>query len=281
LANAGLSLAKRILESRGGSLKLDDSVMDEKAIVITLPPDMISGSKDEHFYETDTEKEVCERYSLLLVDDNEVYLEYIRTLLENLGYQVYSAIGAAEALKLLETHIIDVALLDLLMPGYSGLELAKVMRSYHGIKYSPKMPIFALSAMENLKNLDGGVFDEVFDKPFDINKLSGTILSYMEKLESQAIASISNMAGGNSELIAKTRLEAQTSLSVLEIALKSSNIIRIDIKNEAIRLKKLLVLFANHYMTNLASMFIEHYSIDNRKMLLNILARLNMILAKF
>ncbi|GAB1433165.1 hypothetical protein MASR2M29_17900 [Spirochaetota bacterium] len=281
LADAGLLLAKRILESMGGSLKLDDSVMDGKAIVITLPPDIISGSKDAYFYETVTEKEVCERYSLLLVDDNEVYLEYIRTLLENLGYQVYCAIGAAEALKLLETHIIDVALLDILMPGYSGLELAKVMRSYHGIKYSSKMPIFALSGMENLTNLDGGVFDEVFDKPFDINKLSGTILSYMEKLESQAVAAINNMAGGNSELIAKTRLEAQTSLSVLEIALKSSNIIRIDIKNEAIRLKKLLALFANHYMTNLASMFIEHYSIDNRKMLLNILARLNMILAKF
>jgi len=61
---------------------------------------------------------------ILLVDDDEGFLLAARHLLEDAGYDVTPAVGAAEARARLETELPDVILLDVLMPGEDGFTLA-------------------------------------------------------------------------------------------------------------------------------------------------------------
>lgn len=277
---AGLVLAKSILVTIGGEISIESTIGKGTLVTLLLPD---AGAKELETVESannDTECGICDKYSLLLVDDNEVYLEYMQTLLEKTGYQVYCATGAASALEVLENRIIDIILMDIIMPGYSGLELAKVIRSYKGSRYSSKIPIFALSAQEDLNLIESNIFDEVLKKPVDINELSKINLSYINKLEHTAVKALSIVKTENPVFLAKLKKDAENAISTLNIVLDGTNSLKIDIRNEALGLKKLFAKYGIGYMAELISLFIEHYSIENRKMLQNILYRIGSMLAQ-
>jgi len=66
--------------------------------------------------------------SVLCVDDSEDILLICRTILEAGGYQVFTASGGAEALEVLRRHPMDAVVLDNMMPGMTGFELARAIR---------------------------------------------------------------------------------------------------------------------------------------------------------
>lgn len=66
--------------------------------------------------------------SLLLVDDDETLRERLARALERRGYQVRTAASADEALALARAHPPRYAVIDLRMPGRSGLELLRELR---------------------------------------------------------------------------------------------------------------------------------------------------------
>ncbi len=69
--------------------------------------------------------------SILLVDDEEEILRLLRRRLSRHGYQVTTAAGSSLALVQLQEREFDVAILDYMMPGMNGLELAEHCRAHH------------------------------------------------------------------------------------------------------------------------------------------------------
>ncbi len=59
---------------------------------------------------------------ILLVDDNEEFLDSTKDVLENEGYEVATAVSGEEAVQLFGVHNFDVLLMDIKMPGMSGVE---------------------------------------------------------------------------------------------------------------------------------------------------------------
>jgi len=70
----------------------------------------------------------AEKERLLVVDDAKDTLEVLRRNLESQGYQVFTAPGVAEALKILEGTHINLVITDLKMPKVSGLDLIRHVR---------------------------------------------------------------------------------------------------------------------------------------------------------
>ena len=66
---------------------------------------------------------------ILVVDDEETIRLTLATLLQRRGYTVTVATDGAEALALIERQSFDLLLLDLIMPGQSGLEVARHART--------------------------------------------------------------------------------------------------------------------------------------------------------
>jgi CheY-like chemotaxis protein len=62
---------------------------------------------------------------ILLVDDDKLLLEFLAEVLGHAGYETVVASSAAEAIRQIEAREPDLALLDITMPGMSGLELAR------------------------------------------------------------------------------------------------------------------------------------------------------------
>jgi CheY-like chemotaxis protein len=66
---------------------------------------------------------------VLVVDDNAVNLKLTRVLLRGAGYDVQTAADAEEALRLLQTHKPRLILMDVQLPGISGLELTRSLKT--------------------------------------------------------------------------------------------------------------------------------------------------------
>src|SRR5713101_3295844 len=67
--------------------------------------------------------------TILIVDDNLANLKLFRLLLTQEGYAVQLANRAEEALEVLSTSTPDVVLTDIQLPGITGLELTRLIRS--------------------------------------------------------------------------------------------------------------------------------------------------------
>ncbi len=108
-----------------------------------------------------------ERASLLLVDDDESNRDVLSYRLESNGYTVATAADGTEALALIGQRRFDLVLLDILMPGPSGLEVLQTVRKTQGLTDLPIIMATALDRSSDVvQALQQGANDYV-TKPFD------------------------------------------------------------------------------------------------------------------
>jgi AmiR/NasT family two-component response regulator len=72
---------------------------------------------------------------ILLVDDDALLLEFLAEVLGHAGYDTVTAASAAEAIRQIEVREPDLALLDIAMPGMSGLELARHLHEHTTVPF--------------------------------------------------------------------------------------------------------------------------------------------------
>lgn len=117
---------------------------------------------------------------ILVVDDNETNVEIITNILFGQGLQVAVAYDGEYALELAEVLDIDLILLDILLPGMSGLEVAKRLLSSEKNKNTP---ILFLSALNETKDivlgLETGAVDYI-TKPFQEKEILARINTHLK-----------------------------------------------------------------------------------------------------
>ena len=69
--------------------------------------------------------------NILVVDDEKEIADLVEIYLVSDGYKVFKANNAEDGLKIIETQDIQLAILDIMMPGMNGLEMCKVIRENH------------------------------------------------------------------------------------------------------------------------------------------------------
>jgi PAS domain S-box-containing protein len=120
---------------------------------------------------------------VLLVEDNPQVRDFAEGLLLDLGCKVVPAVSAQAALKLLEAEPIDLVLSDVVMPGMSGVELARRMLESH-----PDVPVLLATGYSDEIVKRGSEF-EVLAKPFgaaDLSKAMAATLSSSRRPASAA-----------------------------------------------------------------------------------------------
>lgn len=104
--------------------------------------------------------------SILVVDDMPFNLEVMEGILYREGYQVITASGASEALKIIEERPVDLAILDVMMPGMNGFDLCRKLKSLAGKRFFPVVLVTALNELDDkITGLEAGA-DDFLTKPF-------------------------------------------------------------------------------------------------------------------
>ncbi|MFT9597032.1 response regulator transcription factor [Mesobacillus sp.] len=106
--------------------------------------------------------------AILIVDDDLNILFLVKSQLQAAGHVVYQAQDGTGALKTLNETVIDLAVVDVMMPGMDGYELTKQIREMHDI------PVIMLTAKGQIEDKEQGFLsgtDDYIVKPFDPKEL--------------------------------------------------------------------------------------------------------------
>ncbi len=112
-----------------------------------------------------------ERPSVLIVDDLMSNLELLEAIFRSAGFQVFISQDAASALSQFESGRIDIAVVDVMMPGIDGYELCKRLKSLTEKRFFPVILLTALTDRKSkITGLESGA-DDFISKPFDTTEL--------------------------------------------------------------------------------------------------------------
>jgi two-component system KDP operon response regulator KdpE len=121
--------------------------------------------------------------TILVVDDEPAVRRTLRANLLARGYDVMAVETGEEALVHFDQHPSDLVVLDLMLPGLSGLEVCEALRAQSSV------PILVLSARgeeaTKVKALDLGA-DDYLTKPFGIDELLARVRALLRRLGSAA-----------------------------------------------------------------------------------------------
>jgi DNA-binding NtrC family response regulator len=110
---------------------------------------------------------------ILIADDDEVSCQLFAELLEKDGYEVNRAQTGEEALERLNDEAHDLLIIDVRMPGMTGLE---VTRQVHGKQ--PALPIIVMTAFGSIETAIEAIHEGAFDfvsKPMNLEELKKTV----------------------------------------------------------------------------------------------------------
>ena len=118
---------------------------------------------------------------ILVVDDEEDILELVRYNLSREGYQVSGAQSGESALKMAEFGNFDLVVLDLMLPGIDGLEVAKRLKKHSATR---EVPIIMLTAKGEEADIVTGLelgADDYVTKPFSPRVLIARVRTVLRR----------------------------------------------------------------------------------------------------
>ena len=118
--------------------------------------------------------------NILAVDDIEDNLFLLKMILENHHHTVRTALNGKDAIEIATSDTIDLVLLDLMMPGMNGLEVAAALKAHEKTRFVPVILLTAKKKEVNdvVEALDSGA-DEYLTKPFHETELIARVKSML------------------------------------------------------------------------------------------------------
>ena len=118
------------------------------------------------------------KYHILIVEDDKEIRDGVEIYLKNQGYQVWKAANGKEGLEIVTREEIHLAILDIMMPGMSGLRVCEELRKLSTV------PILFLTAKsqesDKLLGLTAGG-DDYLPKPFSFAELSARVKAFLRR----------------------------------------------------------------------------------------------------
>jgi CheY-like chemotaxis protein len=103
--------------------------------------------------------------------------------LQKIGLDVTTASSGEDAIKeLTRNKRFDMIIMDVLMPGLSGIETTKIIRLYEDENQILRVPIISISANTSDKNIEDCILagmDDFIEKPADFNKVHQIINTWI------------------------------------------------------------------------------------------------------
>jgi CheY-like chemotaxis protein len=117
---------------------------------------------------------------ILIVDDNELNLELVRDVLELDGFEIDTATSGENAIKKAHAMQPDLVLMDMRMPGMSGLDAMRVLKADASTSHIPVAVLTASVMKGDAERLLTEGFDAYLQKPIDLASFADEVRSLLE-----------------------------------------------------------------------------------------------------
>jgi len=117
---------------------------------------------------------------VLIVEDNEKNLKLVRDVLQVKGYETIEAGTAEDGLALAASRKPDLVLMDIQLPGMSGIDALKALRADPATAHIPVIAVTASVMQQDRKHITEAGFDAYLSKPLDIREFITTVKRVLE-----------------------------------------------------------------------------------------------------
>ena len=194
----GLALVSRLTELHGGGISVDSVVGKGSRFTISLPE--LSLDDPEYLLQTpftpgDENKpgslalpsiEQETRPLILLAEDNEANVTAYADYLRNAGYRVQVARDGLETLERVKEIEPNLILMDIHMPGLSGIETIKRVRSQKDLTQMPIIALTALAMPGDYERCISAGANQYLSKPISLKRLHQEIIRHLDNIPSVA-----------------------------------------------------------------------------------------------
>jgi CheY-like chemotaxis protein/anti-sigma regulatory factor (Ser/Thr protein kinase) len=165
----GLAIIKELVSLMDGEISVDSQLGMGSIFTISLPLPVSELKNPKVKRDPLSGENQMNDLSVLIVDDSEINLLFLESMLEQIGCEVETAIDGEEALELIGQFNYDFALIDINMPVMNGLELVKRVREQH-----IPLKLVAVSAYADSDKINEALaagFDVYLTKPIEEQQL--------------------------------------------------------------------------------------------------------------
>lgn len=117
---------------------------------------------------------------ILIVEDNEKNLKLVRDVLQVKGYETLEAGTAEEGLKIARERKPALILMDIQLPGMSGIEALKALRAAPATAGIPVVAITASVMQQDRQQIMSAGFDGFIEKPINLRVFLDTVQKAMK-----------------------------------------------------------------------------------------------------
>ena len=171
---------------------------------------------------------------ILIVEDEEKLARFIELELVHEGYLVDKAADGRDGLQLAETGAHALVLLDIMLPGLSGLEVLRRLRR------ASQVPVIILTArdlvMDKVTGLDMGA-DDYITKPFEIEELLARIRTALRRRSARQALPDETLRSGQLTLDPNRR-EVRHGEVAVELTLREFDLLKALMENRSIVLSR-------------------------------------------
>jgi signal transduction histidine kinase/ActR/RegA family two-component response regulator len=163
----GLSIVKNLLELMNSKIQLESKLGKGSKFWFDIDFQVSEKTNEESNPENivyDIDYKALKNKTVLIVEDNKINQMITKKILEKNKMKCLVADNGKDAIKMVKENTFDVVLMDIHMPGISGIEATKKIR-----EFDEQLPIIALTAVtldENLDDFYQAGFNEIIPKPF-------------------------------------------------------------------------------------------------------------------
>lgn len=112
---------------------------------------------------------------ILIVEDNEKNLKLVRDVLQVKGYETVDAATGEEGVKLAGSRKPNLVLMDIQLPGMSGVDALKALRAKPETAGIPVIAVTASVMQQDRQHILRAGFDGFIEKPINLRKLLDTV----------------------------------------------------------------------------------------------------------
>lgn len=163
----GLSIVKNLLELMGSKIYLESKLGKGSKFSFDISYNILKTDKkglDIKDIQVTLDETILENKTILIVEDNKINQLITKKILEKKKMICTLADNGLEAVKKAENEDFDIILMDIHMPGISGIEATKKIREFN--KTVPIIALTALTIEDNLEDFYSAGFNEFCPKPF-------------------------------------------------------------------------------------------------------------------
>ena len=123
---------------------------------------------------------------ILIIDDEQINLDFFDVMLSRLGFEVLMASDGEEGLEMITEHVPDLIILDNIMPRLTGWELTKMLKRDESFADFKDIPVIMFSAMDAVKDKIEGFelgIDDYIIKPFNFSEVLARIRAVLRSHE--------------------------------------------------------------------------------------------------